>query len=141
MFTRRSAPVTVSLFSIAYIRGQTSAVDFDRITREVIAQQRVVGASVLIARDDKIVFEKGYGFADLGLQAPTKADTVYGVVGPMMPFTGVAIMQLGARQVVSERRRLEIHPGVPLSRQTRYCPAVARSHGGHCRLSLSGRSD
>ena len=101
MFTRRSAPVTVFLFSIAYIRGQTSAVDFDRITREVIAQQRVVGASVLVARDDKIVFEKGYGFADLGLQAPTKADTVYGVVGPMMPFTGVAIMQLVERGKLS----------------------------------------
>jgi CubicO group peptidase (beta-lactamase class C family) len=105
MFLRRSAPLAVFLFSIAYIRGQTPVVDpgddFDRITREVIAQQRVVGASVLIARDDKIVFEKGYGFADLGLQAPTKADTVYGVVGPMMPFTGVAIMQLVERGKLS----------------------------------------
>ena len=75
MFTRRSAPVAVFVFSIACIRGQTPAVDFDRIAREVIAQQRVVGASVLVARGDKIVFEKGYGFADLGLQAPTKPRT------------------------------------------------------------------
>lgn len=74
--------------------AQTSGVDLDGISKRVIAQERVVGASVLVARGNAIIFEKGYGFADLGLEAPTKSNTVYGVVGPMMPFTGIAIMQL-----------------------------------------------
>jgi CubicO group peptidase (beta-lactamase class C family) len=69
-------------------------VDLDAIARRVIAQEHVVGASVLIAQRGEITFQKGYGFADLGLDAPAKSDTVYSVVGPMMPFTGVAIMQL-----------------------------------------------
>src|ERR1700689_4826161 len=76
------------------IRAQNSTADLDGIARRVIAEEHVVGASVLVARGNRIVFQKGYGFADLGLEAPTRADTVYGVVGPMMPFTGVAIMQL-----------------------------------------------
>jgi len=69
------------------------AVDLDAIVQHVIAQERVVGASVLVARGDKILLHKGYGFADLPLQAPAKAETVYHIVGPMLPFTGIAVMQ------------------------------------------------
>jgi D-alanyl-D-alanine carboxypeptidase len=76
-------------------------VDLDAIARRVIAQEHVVGASVLVAQNGAIVFQKGYGFADVGLDAPAKPDTVYGIVGPMMPFTGVAVMQLVERGKLS----------------------------------------
>ncbi len=52
-----------------------------------------MGASVLVARGGRILLHKGYGFADLGLESPVKQDTVYHVVGPMLPFTGIAVMQ------------------------------------------------
>ncbi|HEY6391438.1 MAG TPA: serine hydrolase domain-containing protein [Bryobacteraceae bacterium] len=79
----------------ALILGITrlSAADLDAIAKRVISQQRVVGASVLVARGNRIILQKGYGFADIGLEAPTKPDSVYHVVGPMMPFTGIAVMQ------------------------------------------------
>jgi D-alanyl-D-alanine carboxypeptidase len=67
--------------------------DLDSIVHRVIAQERVVGASVLVARGDRILLHKGYGFADLALEAPAKDETVYHVVGPMLPFTGIAVMQ------------------------------------------------
>ena len=65
----------------------------DAIAQRIITQERVVGASVLVARGERILLHKGYGFADLGLEAPTKDETVYHVVGPMLPFTGIAVMQ------------------------------------------------
>jgi D-alanyl-D-alanine carboxypeptidase len=76
----------------------TSAADLDApalnsIVQRVIARERVVGASVLVARGDRILLHKGYGFTDLGLEAPTKDETVYHIVGPMLPFTGIAVMQ------------------------------------------------
>ena len=49
---------------------------------------------MLVARGNTILLHKGYGFADLGLEAPTKSETVYHIVGPMMPFNGVAVLQL-----------------------------------------------
>src|SRR5579859_6942093 len=70
-----------------------SAADLDTIVQRVIAQERVVGASVLVARGDKILLHNGYGFADLALESPAKDETVYHVVGPMLPFTGIAVMQ------------------------------------------------
>src|SRR5450755_3538521 len=89
------------LLSAAGTNAQSPEVDLDAIAKRLIAQDRVVGASVLVAEGGRIVFQKGYGFADLGLEAHTKVESVYGVVGPMMPFTGIAIMQLVERGKLS----------------------------------------
>jgi D-alanyl-D-alanine carboxypeptidase len=94
--TRRASVLLA--FCVAPIYGQ---VDFDALARKVIAQERVVGASVLMARGGRIIFHKGYGFADLALDAPAKDETVYHIVGPMMPFTGIAIMQQVERGKIS----------------------------------------
>ncbi|HWZ44545.1 MAG TPA: serine hydrolase [Candidatus Saccharimonadales bacterium] len=71
----------------------TLSADLDSIAMQVIAQQKVAGASVLVARGDRILLHKGYGFADLEVDAPAKDETVYHVVGPMLPFTGIAVLQ------------------------------------------------
>ena len=104
---RASAISKPTLFAIAILllcaaanavqaKSATSAdlntADLDAIAQRVIAQERVVGASVLVARGDRILLHKGYGFADLALEAPAKDETVYHVVGPMLPFTGIAVM-------------------------------------------------
>jgi D-alanyl-D-alanine carboxypeptidase len=73
--------------------AQESAVDLDGVAQRAVTQQKVVGASVLVARGDRILLHKGYGFADLGLESPAKPESVYHVVGPMLPFTGIAVLQ------------------------------------------------
>jgi CubicO group peptidase (beta-lactamase class C family) len=75
------------------LQGAKSTPDLDAIVKQVIAREHVAGASVLVARGDRVLLHKGYGFADLGLEAPATAETVYHVVGPMLPFTGIAVMQ------------------------------------------------
>ena len=67
--------------------------DLDAIVQQVMAREHVVGASVLVTRRGRVILHKGFGFADLGLDAPAKDETVYHVVGPMLPFTGIAVMQ------------------------------------------------
>ncbi|HET6843126.1 MAG TPA: serine hydrolase domain-containing protein [Candidatus Angelobacter sp.] len=88
-------PVVVSILGFS---GRAFAVagpspDLDEVAKQFIAQERIAGASVLVARGDRILLHKGYGFADLGLEAPAKDETVYHVVGPMLPFTGIAVLQ------------------------------------------------
>jgi len=73
--------------------AETSQSDLDAIARQAVAQSHVVGASVLVAKGDHIILLKGYGVSDIGLEAPAKPDSVYHIVGPMLPFTGVAVMQ------------------------------------------------
>jgi D-alanyl-D-alanine carboxypeptidase len=74
--------------------AQVSSSELDAVAQRVIARERVAGASVLVVQHGKVILHKGYGYADLGLEAPAKDDTVYHVVGPMLPFTGIAVMQL-----------------------------------------------
>jgi len=81
----------------AQILAQGSRVDLDATVKRVMAEQHVVGASVLVAQNGRVLLHSGYGLADLGLDAPTKDETVYHIVGPMLPFTGVAVMQLVER--------------------------------------------
>lgn len=80
-------------FAATVCRGQEPSADLDAVMQRMMAQEGVVGASVLVRRGDKILLHKGYGFADLGLEAAAKEETVYHVVGPMLPFTGIAVMQ------------------------------------------------
>ncbi len=75
------------------LSAQTPAPDLDAVAKQVIAREKVAGASVLVARGDQILLHKGYGFADLELESPAKNETVYHVVGPMLPFTGIAVLQ------------------------------------------------
>jgi D-alanyl-D-alanine carboxypeptidase len=81
--------------------GQAAAPDLDAIVRKVVDREQVVGASVLVARDGKILLHKGYGHAELAFDVPATDETVYHIVGPMLPFTGVAIMQLVERGKLS----------------------------------------
>jgi CubicO group peptidase (beta-lactamase class C family) len=99
----RILPVLCGLLFFAALdaRGQDQATTFDFVVQRSMAQEGVVGASVLVAQGGKILLHKGYGFADLGLEAAAKDETVYHIVGPMLPFTGVAVMQLMERGKLS----------------------------------------
>ena len=95
------AAATLSLSWGAVSRAETSPSDLDAVARQAVAQSHVVGASVLVAKADNILLLKGYGVSDIGLEVPARADSVYHVVGPMLPFTGIAVMQLVERGKLS----------------------------------------
>src|SRR6266481_6008936 len=87
------ATAILSLSFPALSLAETARADLDAIARQAVAQSNVVGASVLVARGDRILLLKGYGLSDIGLDAPSRPGSVYHVVGPMLPFTGIAVMQ------------------------------------------------
>ena len=95
------AAAIISLCFPALALAEPSQADLDAVARQAFTQANVVGASVLVARGDRILLLKGYGVSDIGLEAPAKPDSVYHVVGPTLPFTGVAVMQLVERGKLS----------------------------------------
>jgi D-alanyl-D-alanine carboxypeptidase len=96
-----TASVLLALATTGNSRAEPSAAELDAVVQRMIAQERIAGASVLVAHRGKVILHKGYGQADLGLEVPTKDETVYHVVGPMLPFTGIAVMQLVERGKLS----------------------------------------
>jgi CubicO group peptidase (beta-lactamase class C family)/D-alanyl-D-alanine dipeptidase len=63
------------------------------IAREV-ADKHLPALSVALVDDQKVVWARGYGFADAARKRPATADTVYRVGSVSKLFTDIAVMQL-----------------------------------------------
>ncbi|HMG23811.1 MAG TPA: serine hydrolase domain-containing protein [Kofleriaceae bacterium] len=92
-----AASLVVRILQPAECWAQPTAAALDAVAQRMIAQERVAGASVLVVHRGAVILHKGYGQADLGLEVPTRDETAYHVVGPMLPFTGIAVLQLVER--------------------------------------------
>lgn len=55
---------------------------------------KLPGLSVAIVQDQDIIFQKGYGFADVEKKVPMKPETICSICSISKLFTSVAIMQL-----------------------------------------------
>jgi serine beta-lactamase-like protein LACTB len=66
----------------------------DRFISREVADKRLPALSVALVDDQKIVWARGYGFADAAKKKPATADTVYRVGSVSKLFTDIAVMQL-----------------------------------------------
>jgi CubicO group peptidase (beta-lactamase class C family) len=77
------------------ITAQSVATYFDAALTQQMAAEHIVGATVAVVKDGRLLFAKGYGYADLEKQIPVVADkTLFypGSAGKL--FTWTAVMQL-----------------------------------------------
>jgi serine beta-lactamase-like protein LACTB len=66
----------------------------DRLISHEVADKRLPALSVALVDDQKLVWARGYGFADADRKKPATADTVYRVGSVSKLFTDIAVMQL-----------------------------------------------
>jgi serine beta-lactamase-like protein LACTB len=66
----------------------------DRFIAREVADKRLPALSVALVDDQKVVWARGYGFADAARKKPATADTVYRVGSVSKLFTDIAVMQL-----------------------------------------------
>ncbi|MEM7374036.1 MAG: serine hydrolase domain-containing protein [Bacteroidota bacterium] len=70
----------------------------DDIVSDIVATQiesgQVAGLSVGIAKGENVLFQKGYGYADLEFKIPTPSDARYEIGSVTKQFTAAAILQL-----------------------------------------------
>ena len=59
------------------------------------------GASVLVFQDDKIVFEKGYGIANIVTQTPIEPNTNFRLASVTKQFTAMSILLLEQKKMLS----------------------------------------
>ncbi|MDP4097782.1 beta-lactamase family protein [Paenibacillus sp. P96] len=84
-----SVPVTPSGMPVSGLEDKV-----DEIMEKHIGTS-TPGAAVSIVKDGKIIFTKGYGYADVAKQIPMNADTTYMEAGSVSKlFTWTAVMQL-----------------------------------------------
>lgn len=66
----------------------------DDLVSERMTKFNIPGASVVILKDKKTVYSKGYGFANLELKSPAKVETNYLIGSITKTFTATAVMML-----------------------------------------------
>lgn len=70
--------------------------------RQLMAEQNVPSLAIAVARDGKIIWEEGFGWADRGAHIPATEHTMYSLASISKPVTSTAIMLL------KERGRLDL---------------------------------
>lgn len=70
---------------------------FDRLMLTFMKEHDVHGASLAIARNGKMVYARGFGYADLASHQPVEPDSLFRIASVSKPFTSAAILQLQER--------------------------------------------
>ena len=70
---------------------------FDRLMTTFVKKHKIPGAVLAVAKDGHIVYERGFGYADLDVHEPVKPESLFRIASVSKPFTAVAILQLVER--------------------------------------------
>jgi N-acyl-D-amino-acid deacylase len=67
---------------------------YDQIIPDLMRKYAVPGGAVAVLRDGKLIYARGFGYADVENKAPVRPDALFRIASVSKPITGVAIMKL-----------------------------------------------
>ncbi len=79
---------------LAQAPDKALAARIDKVLDQAIAEQRLVGVVVLVARDGKLAYHRAAGLADREAGRPMTEDAVFRFSSVTKPFVSVALMRL-----------------------------------------------
>jgi len=74
---------------------------FDRLMRSFLAKQGIPGASLAVVKDGRLVYARGFGYADVQGKQPVQPDSLFRIASISKPITAVAILRLVERKKLS----------------------------------------
>lgn len=86
----------------------------DELLTNFVREQQPPGAAVAVAHQSKIVYARGFGWADKDRQRPVQPDSLFRIASISKPVTAVAVLQLVEQgRVKLEDRFLDVVPFQP----------------------------
>lgn len=67
---------------------------FDRLMVDFLRKRRIPGAALAIAKDGRLVYARGFGYADVENKDPVEPDALFRIASLSKPITAVAVLQL-----------------------------------------------
>jgi len=86
--------VLIPLQAMAKTESEAMTQRIDAVVSRAIEEQRIVGATIMVARDGRIVYNKGFGLADKESCIPVREDTMFRLASMTKPIVSVAAMAL-----------------------------------------------
>ena len=90
---KKSLSALLIIFWFIPCHAQSFATRLDKYLTAYAQEGKFMGA-VLVARDGRVLFEKGYGLADLAWDVPVTPRTKFNIASLTKQFTGMAVLQL-----------------------------------------------
>lgn len=85
---------------VTQLNESAIAKELDAFIRELVAQDKFSGA-VLMAKDERPIFQKAYGLASKEFNVPNQTNTKFNVASMGKMFTGIAVAQLAEQGKLS----------------------------------------
>ena len=84
------SPTIVKHKSIYYER----LAQVDTVLKQYVNKSWLVGAVVIVVKDNQVAYYKGFGYSDLATKKPMKADAIFRIMSQTKAITSLGIMQL-----------------------------------------------
>jgi len=98
----------------------TPAAAFDPAMAQFMEKRSVPGGALAVVKDGRLVYAKGYGWADRDQQLPVKPNALFRIASISKPFTAVAVLKLveAGKFTLEDRvfELLKLEPRVPPGR-------------------------
>jgi len=88
-FERKKAP-----YGVATGKVPEGFREFDAFIKNFMERNRAPGAGVAVTDHGRLVFARGYGYADIAKQKPVEPTSMFRIASISKPITAVAILQL-----------------------------------------------
>ncbi|MEW4490735.1 serine hydrolase [Thalassoglobus sp. JC818] len=108
-----------SIGSHAISSGETSTAfqSVDDVLTAFIQEHKIPGASVAISNAGKVVYARGFGYADVGQREPVRPESLFRIASVSKPITAIAVLQLVEQGKLSLDdkvfERLDYEPHLP----------------------------
>ena len=86
--------LNIALFFTLVFAFSVKADEVDKLVRAMMQERNIPGAGIAVVKNGKIVKKQGYGLANVELDVPATADTVFEIGSVTKQMTGAAIMLL-----------------------------------------------
>ena len=73
----------------------------DKGLARFVRRHDIPGAAVAIARDGRLLYARGFGYADLSAEQPVRPDSLFRIASVSKPITAAAVMRLVERDKLS----------------------------------------
>jgi N-acyl-D-amino-acid deacylase len=70
---------------------------FDRLMTDFLRRHRLPGAALAVDRNGRLVYSRGFGYADRDQKEPVQPDALFRIASVSKPITAVAVLQLARR--------------------------------------------
>ena len=99
------------------VTGKASAalVSFDNLMTKFVRQHDVPGAALAVGRHGKVVYARGFGYANREEKQPVQPQSLFRIASVSKPITAVAAMTILSAPAVLPRPLSSLPPAQPAS--------------------------